>query len=303
MCRAALVSGSKRTGLSKPRTFAPLTVLAIIPFLPKWVYINRGFTQWFHWVAIIYLLTAWEFLERFQAMIGFSICLGWYCSIIYAAYQHGEFMTILYENMPDAIKHGIFDNETDRIDYTSPLALKMMLVAHMLDFLGHPLLTFFFWYRHRSRGGTLSEILTWPVILSTYLFSRIWSLTHTTYNFGQPGFFYVGHDVYIVENLDCWIPAYVAESVVYLFAVVYKIFLDRKPSSIPSSKILNGQDDPARKLPCTTSTKKSITDTKAPRLVYSNSTMSFGSSTRSLDSSKGELSTRPSSTGTDWSQM
>ena len=53
-----------------------------------------------------------------------------------------------------------------------------------------------------------------------------WSVIHTYYNFGTPLPFYVGHDVYTVDSLDSWYPAYIAEAVVYLSVVVWKILLE-----------------------------------------------------------------------------
>ena len=198
-----------------------LLVVSVIPLLPTWCYINRGFTQWFHWVAVLYFLTRWDVLERFQVITGISICLGWYSALGYAAVYYGQFFLVLYQNMPSAMKDSIFHPETGEIHYESSAAKRMMLLSHTLDFLGHPLLTYFFWRRHKQRGGTAADIfLSWPVIVSSYFYSRLWSMTHCLYNTSQPGYFYIGHDVYVMQHLDCWVPAYVMESVFFASVVL-----------------------------------------------------------------------------------
>lgn len=272
------------SGWRLPRVPA-LFVIALIPLLPTWCYINRGFTQWFHWVAVLYLLSRWDFLERFQVITGISICLGWYSALGYAAIHYGQFCLILYQNMPSSIKDHIFHEKTSEINYESTSAKSMMALSHILDLLGHPLLTYYFWRRHKQKGGTAADIfMSWPVIVSSYLYSRLWGMTHLVYNFGRPGIFYIGYDIYIMEHLDCWIPAYVAESVFYALVVSYKVF-----GSILPSQTINASP-----------VKAKSADTP-PLLAYSESGVSRSSSMESFIAPSGKRESP--FVGTDWSRM
>jgi hypothetical protein len=171
----------------------PLLAVSLLPLVPSYFFLNRGFTQWFHWMAVLYFLCQSKFLEKFQILAGTSICLGWYASMVYEYLYHDRFMHALYNNMPPAMTNIMWiindDNDNDhhnprQLDFTSTHSLLMMALSHALDLLGHPLLTYYFWRKHsKGGGGTLKQVLSWPVIVSTYLFSRCWSMTHTYYNF------------------------------------------------------------------------------------------------------------------------
>eukprot|EP00934_Nitzschia_sp_Nitz4_P000487 Nitzschia sp. Nitz4//scaffold11_size288233//160827//161390//NITZ4_000779-RA/size288233-processed-gene-0.168-mRNA-1//1//CDS//3329534089//487//frame0 len=176
--------------------------------------------------------------------------------------------------MPGVMTEHIFDPNTKAVNYSSPSAWGMMLLAHSLDTLGHPLLTYYFWRRHRRRGGNLADVVTWPVILSSYIYSRLWSLTHTTYNTGEPGLIYIGHDVYVVEHLDCWIPAYVAESTLHGLLVLYKLIASAEHLMSAWSQRQESKD--------TTTVESSNRDSLKPHLMYSESGVSTSSSMASL---------------------
>jgi hypothetical protein len=232
---------------------SPLTAFVLLmAAVPSHFYINRGFTQWFHWAGVYYALTQWEFLERFQILSGCSVCLGWYASLIYEFVIHGRFCHPLYKNMPSSLmKYYLVDvltnndndhptyhtQPTQELDFESKEALIALLMAHVLDFLAHPLLTYYFWRKYATRGGTLQKVFTWPVIVMAYLYSRLWSLTHTKYNTGEFGLWYFGYDVYVMDSLDSWYPAYITESCVYACVVAWKLY-DRGTSSVqhPSSR-------------------------------------------------------------------
>jgi hypothetical protein len=118
-----------------------------------------------------------------------------------------------------------------RLHFGSTTSVLMMGVSHILDLLAHPLLTYYFWYRHRKRfcatagvWAFMRQILTGDVIASAYLFSRVWSLTHTKYNTGSFGLWYVGYDVYVMDSLDSWYPAYIVEGIVYGTATLWKLY-------------------------------------------------------------------------------
>jgi hypothetical protein len=223
---------------------SPLTALVlVVAVVPSHYYVNRGFTQWFHWVGLYYALTQWEFLERFQILSGCSVCLGWYASLIYEYVIHGRFCHPLYKNMPTILmkyylvevsRNNLNDDDdpyatnnsqpAQQLDFESKEALIALTVAHILDLLAHPLLTYYFWRKYAKRGGSFKEVFTWPVILMAYLYSRLWSLTHTKYNTGKFGLWCFGFDIYVMDSLDSWYPAYITESCVYASLVTWKLY-------------------------------------------------------------------------------
>lgn len=200
----------------------PLAVAAALPFLPTSMYINRGYTVWFHLIFIAYVLTRQPFLRKFLIIQGTGITLGWYAAIHNDLRLHGRFCHILYMNMPTVMKEVMVDQ--DGGIKSSPDALVMMALSHALDTLLHPGLVYLFWRSHKASGGTWKGIFTWDVIVATYAFSRLWSMVHTFVNDGVVGLWYCGYDVYHINDLDSWLPAYVAESLFYVGIVLYKCY-------------------------------------------------------------------------------
>jgi len=285
--------------------------------LPSSCFVNRGFTIWFHHVAIFYFLTGlrWQFLEKFQILSGTSICLGWYSSIVYDYVKYNRFFHPLYENMPPSMRQYMYlsvddeqnvDNNPRALDFISTTSLTMMLISHVLDCIAHPLLTYYFWRRYAKRrrengdekhgqgqgsdnsnetGNALTVFSTfsvvhdvissWEVILSAYVFSRCWSMFHTYYNFGQKfqdiSLFYVGHDVYIINELDSWYPAYIAEGFVYGSAAIYSLVHSYNNNSSSENKTTKSSS----------ASKPNIYETK-PSLAYSESTLSTNSASSGL---------------------
>ena len=193
--------------------------------------------------------------------------------------------------MPSSIQDHIFHEGKGEINYESTSAWSMMALAHALDLLGHPLLTYFFWRRHKENNGTATDVfLSWPVILSSYFFSRLWAMTHLVYNYGRPGIFYIGSDIYTMEHMDCWIPAYVAESVFYALLVAYKLFgVPWFHHGLKTNKAALG-----------TARRKVEDDYSRPKLAYSESGVSRSNSMESF-----ALAGKQESPflGTDWSRM
>jgi hypothetical protein len=266
-----------------------LAAAIYVAILPSYCFVNRGFTQWFHHVAIFYAIITsiytgggqqwqWQqqqqFLEQFQILSGFSICIGWYSSIVYEYITYDRFCQPLYQNMPSiltqymVIQHDDSNNNstsTTTLDFNSTTALSVMGVSHLLDILAHPVLTYYFWKRHVRRGGTMYDVITsWQVIVSAYAFSRSWSLFHTYYNFGYENMslWYVGHDVYIMNELDSWYPAYIAEGIVFGSATLYKL--------LSLSRRKNGKDVNRS----SSSSSSSFFETAKPSLIYSESSVS-----------------------------
>jgi hypothetical protein len=191
-------------------------------------------------------MTQSAFLERMLVLSGISICLGWYAALVYEYVKYDRFCHPLYKNMPSMIsQYMILETNDDGyvggiLDFESATSLSMMALSHVLDLLGHPLLTYYLWRCHNRRVGVRSSVhaatavsmsdvaahgLTWPVVLAAYAASRMWSLTHTYYNFGYFGLFYIGHDVYLMDDLDSWCPAYIAEGVIFGSVILWKLFL------------------------------------------------------------------------------
>lgn len=223
----------------------PLVLVALFPLLPTSFYLNRGYTVWFHCITVMFVLTRSEFLGRFLVLQGTSITLGWYAAICNDFWCHGRFWHILYMNMPAAMTNAmtvVQEGGTTVVHFTA-LSMSVMLLSHALDTFAHPGLTYLLWKRHSEAHGSsdvttrtatsaLQSILTWPVIISTYLTSRLWSVVHVYYNTGKFGLFYFGHDVYMIHDLDSWLPAYLAEGLLYVAIVIYKIQRSRKIKSM-----------------------------------------------------------------------
>ena len=273
-------------------------------------YINRGFTQWFHWFTLIQVFTQSHVLCKFQILSGLGICVGWYSALLYDYFAHGIFGHGLYKNMPVSMVNEMFvyepnnmislrysrqlklyyydatsdDGTTTTDDGSSFLSqinmtcLKTMIISHALDIIGHPVLVYYFWRRYvnytttaaatnesttsssttnfdRRRKQHVRNLFTRPYIVSTFLWSRIWSMIHVYYNFyykdsgtgealttcfateGQGGaglvqlqsilrhIYYVGHDIYRLEHLDLWYAAYIGEFLLYLLIIGWKVFL------------------------------------------------------------------------------
>lgn len=244
-------------------------ILAILPCLPTWCYLNRGYTQWFHWNALFYILTQNRTHASFLAMQGLTVTLGWYASLCYDWYAHGRFAHILYWNMPGSMTQYMMKDDQDEVMYDNATALAVMVVAHVLDTLGHPILAYYFWQKsspsstgkdNTSLSTSIWNRFSWTVLLSSYLLSRFWSALHTWYNHqdGKFALFYFGYDVYTVLDKEAdltwiWLPAYLMEAAVYAVFCLGKMWqtslnpktrttttmrptsLDRVPSSLLSS--------------------------------------------------------------------
>lgn len=232
-----------------------IAVLAMAAILPSWFYRNRGFTVWFHLLSVLQVVTQSRFLVGVLALSGISICLGWYSCLAYEYVHHGRWCHALYKNMPSALTQQMVqqlddDGDDASLDFESAGSLAAMAICHFLDFLGHPLLAYYYWSRCQNQKNeddsnqqstsnqtTIDKnsdddgiISTWPVILSAYSFSRMWSFFHTYHNFGSIAWFYVGFDVYVMDDLDSWYPAYIIETLFYGALVVWKLTRKTIPS-------------------------------------------------------------------------
>lgn len=238
------MSGLFATGMSGklPRLWpvSPWLLVALFPLLPTSFYLNRGFTIWYHWVAILYGLTALPFLRSVLILQGFSVSLGWYSAILVDYALHNTFFLTLYKNTPNAIRKFMFEDNGLRHPHTGQartdlpvLRVAAMVVAHVVDALAHPGLGYCMWRLHcrannqrgvsrsNSRRHHLASALTLPVIGFSFALCRIWSLVHTAYNQRVASLYYFGHDIYNLDHLDGWLPAYIAEAVAHGAALCF----------------------------------------------------------------------------------
>lgn len=217
----------------------PLALAALLPFLPSSLFLNRGYTIWFHWLGMAYFLTRSPFLRKFLIVQGSGISLGWYAALVHDLVVHDRFCHALYKNMPSSMTAVMLDDQGDFVK--SNLSLLYMGLSHVLDTIGHPLVTYLFWYLHcrhsknssniknntRTISNNVSSVLTWPVLVATFLTSRLWSLTHTYHNQGSAALYYYGHDVYVIDTLDSWFPAYATEGAMYVCMVLWKLCFEQ----------------------------------------------------------------------------
>lgn len=211
---------------------SPWLVVACIPLLPSWCFVNRGYTQWFHWCALVYALTRNAWWCQFVAVQGLTVCLGWYASLIVDLVVANRWAHLLYLNMPDVMSQVMFDRQTGQLLYTTDANL-VKLMAHALDTLSHTLLCYFFWRTCYNRGlKTFSQIaMPWSILIATYSLSRLWSITQSYVNTGNFALHYYGTQVYVLPSPDdvyLYTPSYVVEGGFFVAAILYKLFWERR---------------------------------------------------------------------------
>jgi len=229
---------------------------------------------WFHLLSVACLLTRSPFLRKVLVLQGAGICLGWYAAIANDYYAEGTFCHTLYRNMPASmLEHMVREHEDGYVMLDTQYTRAAKALSHVLDTLGHPGLLCLFWRLHRRSGGTLRDVLTWPVIVFAWHLSRVWSLVHSYHNTGAPSLWYYGHDVYLLNNLDSYLMAYIAEGVCFAGAIVCRVYWDRdqgKPASISGSHVEEREYYESL-------SGKGRDDAKTPFLIHSESAVSTSS--------------------------
>jgi hypothetical protein len=135
--------------------------------------------------------------------------------------------------MPGGIvKQIVVQNEEGYEILNTNKAWMYKFLSHVLDTLGHPVIVYLFWRIHKNYGETWKNVLSWPVIILAWHTSRLWSMVHSYYNKGTWGFWYFGHDVYVLNDTSVYLTAYVAEGLCFGLAVVWKLCLEAQPLSI-----------------------------------------------------------------------
>jgi len=143
------------------------------------------------------------------------------CSNCQWFFRHSRFFDILYKNMPLSFL-SVMTNGKGEIVYTTS-SLCLMAFSHVLDTFLHPGVTYLLWRAHCRSGGSLQSIITWPLLISTFLMSRFWSIFHIYYNYRRLGLYYIGDDIYKLNNQDAYIYAYTAEGIFFLMLACSKI--------------------------------------------------------------------------------
>lgn len=217
---------------------------------------------------------------------GLTVTVGWYAAVTHDYLTHDRLCHLLYNNMPSAMKELMFVNGISAsggiIIDTIP-AWSMIATSHVIDFLGHPYLTFVAWKMHTASGGSMRNLVTWDVFWLTMFLSRVYSITHIYYNEGKvTGLFYYGFDVYNIDSLATYTAAYMAEGLCFAALAAWKVYLHwsgklqvkirvGNKATIPSyttSNQVDGNDEGA-------------SDRQKPRLIQSDSCFSSQSSSLS----------------------
>lgn len=228
-------------------------VLACIPFLPSYCFINRGYTQWFLWGAILYKLTHHPYLPPFLAIQGLLITVGWYMTLTLDYIHNGRFLHILIRNMPECltVPHVIngpnVTGQDIQVHTTIPSLIGQFLCI-ILDTAIHPLLCYYFWYtcwntnqpqttttttttpttpthknNNNNKNNSTTDIASWTNIIAAVLLSKVWSIIHCWIHYETLGLFYYGNHVYTVPaNADhLWTAAYVGEATAIVLLRLY----------------------------------------------------------------------------------
>ena len=273
-------------------------VLSALPFLlPQSSYLNRGYTVWFHLLSVVYLLTQSTFIRKVLILQGIGICLGWYSAIATDLFVEGTFCHTLYRNMPGSMRPymiqylepGEDGGESTTATYiilNTYSSWLMKALSHVLDAIGHPGLVYLFYRLHykqhyknvegQEATSFWKDVLTWPIIVSAWHFSRIWSMVHSFYNTGNISWWYFGHDVYKLNNLNCYLVAYIAEGICFVVAILCRLYWDYNfDVSIVSS--LPMKDEIHIENLISMDKRDFVFDTprdRAPQLIYSESAVS-----------------------------
>jgi hypothetical protein len=138
-------------------------------------------------------------------------------------------------------------------------AIIMKVLSHILDILAHPGLVYLlckihtqqYYYYHTVATATASnngsskkeqtkvttnnnnmmttllrDVITWPVIITAWHMSRLWSIVHTYINNNDINGWYYGYHVYKINNLNSYLASYVAEGVCFVIVILYRMYID-----------------------------------------------------------------------------
>ena len=151
-------------------------------------------------------------------------------------------------------------------------AIIMKLLSHILDIFAHPGILYLLckihtqqYYYHttataaattasnngsgKKEQGTmnsnnmmttllLQDVITWPVIITAWHMSRLWSIVHTyinnnnndgsNYGSSSVALWYYGYHVYKLNDLNSYLASYVAEGTCFVIVILYRMYVDNK---------------------------------------------------------------------------
>jgi hypothetical protein len=151
-------------------------------------------------------------------------------------------------------------------------AIIMKVLSHILDILAHPGLVYLLckihtqqYYYHTTATTTtannngsskkdqetttnnnnnmmttlLQDVITWPVIITAWHMSRLWSIVHTYINNNNDNIngsflWYYGYHVYKINNLNSYLASYVAEGVCFVIVILYRMYIDNSHQQLMS---------------------------------------------------------------------
>jgi len=256
--------GATGESLWPPRPLHPLLAMAMVPLIvPTWLVLNRGFTVWWHLGILVYLVSgrSSDFLGRFLIFQGGAVNAGWYVAVLHDLVVNGRVCHLLYNNMPASMRVVMLSNgklaSGGIITHNAP-AVATIVMSHLFDLMAHPLMLLVVWKMHataskqrkrdgddnneKKKNGLFQNFVTWNVLLASYAFSRIYSMTHQYINTGSiTGLFYYGYDVYHIDTLDSYTAAYVGEAILFLGLAGYKLYQQTLTSNRLRLKIRIGQ--------------------------------------------------------------
>ena len=235
MCRLtaqSITTSSSTPTSAKSFSIWPLPVwlvVSIVPLLPSYCFLNRGYTQWCHWVFLAYCLTHSKALCQFICIQSLLINVGWYCTLFTDYYYNGRVGDILFRNMPTILSQYILE-ASDNISgqdvalQTTLESYLAQIVAFGFDLLLHPLLCYYVWSTcFFKRSMSVAAICSWQMLGAAVVLSRIWSLVHCYHHYQTFDVYYYGPHVYKVPPVynHLWTAAYVGEAVTVMLLVGY----------------------------------------------------------------------------------
>ena len=151
-------------------------------------------------------------MKRMVTVMGLTVCLGWYSSLLYEYIAHGRVFNILYENASVLFSFEV----TEECD--SKCVILKKVITNGADFIAHPLPLVFL-----LRSNPAIELAKFNDLGSTiaaFILSRSWSLFHNIYNLGfekHSWLWYCDRHVYQLTHLEGWMYAYAAETAAFVY--------------------------------------------------------------------------------------
>lgn len=214
----------------------PVMVVLFFYLFPPSDLLFGGYTRWYIRLSFSYFMTQNETLCKFLVVQGMLINLIWYAV---AAYDYivrgGAFGNILYRNCPGFRDYTLVEGSWGAPELQlvhTPFSYFLLAVCQILDLTVHLGSFYYFLCRCRQTMGyrCMDQIITWPILASTFLLARFWSLTRCWVYDNTFGTFYYGkHAYWLPPDSDVlWTVGYATEIAAFLAIVVWKIAKQRE---------------------------------------------------------------------------